>query len=286
MPVSRIKSIIKDILPDPAVDILFALRKHKQRHGKFPSLVRPQTFNEKIVHRKLFDRRPLLTQFADKYAVRAYVAERLGEDILPQLYFSTVDPSNIPFDTLPDKFVVKPTHGSGWVRIVTDKSQLDRNELVNICKSWLGESFYKGMREWPYKNIPPRIIIEEFIDDGSGDSPNDYKLFVFGGRVEIIQVDVSRFKAHQRNIYDRNWNQINVKFLYPHSDAAIKLPIHLTDMIDAAEMLCKGIDFVRADFYDTQHRIYFGELTTTPECGLGVFDPVSFDHQLGRFWKL
>ena len=145
------------------------------------------------MHRLLFDRRDVLTQMTDKAGVRTYVESRLGAQILPKVYWLTANPETIPFDDLPDRFVVKPTHGSGWVEIVTDKSALDRDALLKKCAEWLAQSYYKEWWVWFYKNIEPRIIIEQFIEDGSGHAPNDYKLFVFDGIVELIQVDVGRF---------------------------------------------------------------------------------------------
>src|SRR5665213_1651975 len=120
----------KSILPDIAIDILVALKLYWDRHGAIPNIFFPNTFNEKVVHRNLFDSRPILRRFADKYAVRSYVSEKLGPEILPKLYWVTDTPSDIPFHRLPDRFVVKPTHGAGWVRIVKDKASQDIPELL------------------------------------------------------------------------------------------------------------------------------------------------------------
>jgi len=282
----KLKTRMKRMLPDPMVDFIVTVLEHKRRHGKFPRLRNPRTFNEKIAHRKIFDRRPLLTQFADKYAVRDYVAARLGPDALPKLYYATKTPASIPFAELPDKFVVKPTHGSGWVRVITDKSKLDIGELVKTCTAWLSESFYERGREWPYKNIAPQIIVEEYIDDGSGIAPSDYKFFVFDGKVALIQVDVGRFSDHRRTLYDKHWNELDARLSFPAVYGGAPRPRHLEEMIRAAETLCNDVDFVRADFYDTENKIYFGELTTTPGSGLEMFEPVTFDAYLGEMWKL
>jgi hypothetical protein len=169
-----IKSILKTCLPDEVRDLVFAVRQHKRVHGEYPRILRPRTFNEKILRRKVFDRRAIFTTFADKYAVREYVAARVGPQILPKIYYVTTDPASIPFNNLPQRFVVKPTHGSGWVRVVLDKDALDRQELIRTCNQWLGRSYYEFLREHEYKNIPRRIMVEEFIDDGSGCVPKDY----------------------------------------------------------------------------------------------------------------
>jgi len=280
-----IRTRIRELLPDDLVDLYVAMKMHKAVYGRFPHLIRPRTFNEWIARRKALDRRALLGRFADKYAVRDYVAERVGPHVLSQLYWVTGEPGDIPFDRLPRRFVVKPTHGSGWISLVRDKSQLDRAELVGKCRTWLATDFYKLRREWPYKKIVPRILVEEFIDDGSGDVPKDYKFYVFGGAVELIQVDASRYVKHERSFFDRDWNAVNVRLKFPPITGGVPVPVHLADMMRTAELLGTGVDFVRVDLYDTGRKIYFGEITTTPVCGCGQFEPPSFDEYLGQLWE-
>ncbi len=281
----RIRTRIRNLLPDDMVDLYVAVRVHRTRHGHFPHLIRPRTFNEWIARRKALDRRSILTRFTDKYAVRDYVAERVGAEVLTRLYWVTRDPADIPFDALPERFVVKPTHGSGWIRLVRDKSQLHREELVRQCTKWLASDYYKLRREWPYKNIVPRILVEEFIDNGAGQPARDYKFYVFGGRVELIHVDAERFTEHQRSFFDRSWNELPVRLHYPPVTGGVRPPPHLCDMIRAAELLGKGMDFVRVDLYDTERKFYFGEITTTPVCGCGRFEPASVDAHLGELWR-
>jgi hypothetical protein len=279
---STIKTRIRKLLPDCFVSI----RGHRKMHGTFPRVFRPVTFNEKVLHRILFDRRTLLTQMADKAAVRSYVGSRLGPQILPKLYYLTTRPDTIPFDELPHRFVVKPTHGSGWIQVVTDKSALDRAALIETCTGWLKNSYYQITREWAYKHIEPRILVEEFIDDGTGAEPNDYKLFVFGGTVEMIQVDTGRFTNHRRRLYTPTWKKLDVLLQEDDIIGELPPPAHLAEMVAAAETLGRDIDFVRADFYDTANRLYFGELTTTPGRGGERFYPKEFDIYLGRRWIL
>jgi hypothetical protein len=267
-------------------DWFIIIARHRRIHGAFPKLFRPETFNEKIVHRMLFDRRPLWTQLADKAAVRSYVQSRLGLRILPRLHYLTTRPATIPFDQLPEKFVVKPTHASALVQIIMDRQSLNRTALIDTCSGWLRESLYQLTREWPYKHIEPQILIEEFIDDGTGTPPKDYKLFVFDGKVEMIQVDTGRFTDHRRRLYTVDWRKLDVRYGYEDITTEIPPPIHLDDMIAAARTLGSDLDFIRADFYDTPNRIYLGELTTTPEAGMGRFNPMDFDQVLGSRWKL
>ena len=264
---------------------LFAIQEWRVAHGRFPRLFRPRTFNEKILHRILFDRRPILNRFADKLAVRGYVEERLGPEILPKLYHVTEDPFTIPFNDLPDKFVVKPSHGSGWVKIVRDKPQMDRQALLTLCRSWLKEDFYYEHREWGYKHVPPRILVEEFVDDGKP-VPDDYKFFVFDGKVQFLNVDLDRFEGHKRQLLTRDWQKIEGSFgVAQKFSRPLARPVHLDAMVAAAEALGQGVDFVRADFYDTGKRIYFGELTMTPGCGHNRFEPETLDLRFGRLWK-
>ena len=277
----RLKQTIRWSLPD----WFLVIRNHSKAHGKFPRLLRPQTFNDKILHRLLFDRRPLWTQLTDKAAVRTYVAEQLGSSILPKLYFLTTRPESIPLAELPDRFVVKATHGSQMVRIVTEKSSLDAAELIETCQAWLQFSWYQETREWAYKRIKPQILVEEFIENGSDTVPPDYKLFVFHGRAEIIQIHIDRFGTHRQRLFTRDWQQLDVELEYPDAAGDIPRPTNLGEMITAAERLGEGLNFIRADLYDVGSRIYFGELTVYPDGGCGRFSRPAFDRKLGDIWN-
>ena len=278
----RIRKLIKDMTPDSVLQI----RKWRNAHGVFPRIFRPVTFSEKVLHRNLFERRDEFKQIADKAAVRSYVERRLGAEILPKLYHLTGDPGTIPFDELPPRFVVKPTHGSGWVRVVTDKSTLDRAALIATCADWLKRNYYKESREIVYKDLEPRILVEEFIDDGNGATPNDYKLFVFGGSVEYIQADLSRFDHHKQLLYSPAWKKLDVRYVGDDMSGELERPHHLREMLEAAEMLGRDWNFIRADFYDTADRLYFGEITLTPNEGCVRFRPPEFDDYLGSLWKV
>jgi hypothetical protein len=218
--IASIKKFIRKRLPHWAV----LIRWHRNTLGAFPNIVNPVTFNDKVLHRNLFDRRALLTQFADKAAVRAYVRSRLGPDILPRLYCLTTRPDAIPFDDLPDRFVVKPTHALGWVQLVTNKATLERAALIALCEDWLKHSYYEEQCEQVYKHVEPRVIVEEFIDDGSGAALNDYKLFVFDGTVEMIQVDVGRFTDHRRRLYSPAWEKLDVCYAYDDVSGDVPRP--------------------------------------------------------------
>lgn len=280
-----IKRTAKFALPGLLFDAVAASRLYRRAHSKPLNFLSPKRFTEKVVCRSLFDRRPILKTFADKYAVRAYVEQILGKDALPELHWLTQTPIDIPFGDLPNQFVIKPTHGSGWVRIVRNKAELSIPEVINECEHWLSQDFYLRFRERIYKGLPRRIMIEQFIDDGSQGSPTDYKLFVFHGRVELIQVIQGRFADIGVYHFDRNWNTLALNFNYEPFPGSIAPPIHLRELIAAAEALGRDMDFVRADFYDTPEKIYFGELTCTPGAGLDRFVPDSYDEYFGSYWK-
>jgi glutathione synthase/RimK-type ligase-like ATP-grasp enzyme len=180
---------------------------------------------------------------------------------------------------------VKPTHGSGWVRVVHDKDALDRAELVRVCRKWLDSDYYTFLREPQYKGIPRRIMIEEFIDDGTGSSPRDYKFFVFGGHVQLVQIDGDRFSGHRRSLYTRDWQDTGARFNYERIETPVPKPPHFDLMVQIAEQLSDGMDFIRVDLYDTERQVYFGEMTATPGGGQDRFEPAAMDEILGNLWS-
>lgn len=276
----------EQFLPDCVMIFVTIMRRYKRGFGVYPNLLYPKTINEKILYRMLFDRRRILTQLEDKYAVRDFVKQKIGEHVLPKWHCVTTNPSTIPFDDLPDKFVVKPTHGSGWVRIVPNKALLNRQELIDTCRYWLNQNYYDMTREWAYKHIEPRIVVEELISDGTGPVPRDYRLFVFDGRVALIRVDVRTPQDLRWNHYDRSWNKLNVPCRFKNIEGEVTRPKHLDDMVRYAEMLGEDLDFVRVDLYHTQDKVFFGEATMIPMGGIMVAYPHEFNLYLGSLWKL
>jgi hypothetical protein len=273
-------------LPDPFNIGLFVLEQYRSKFGRYPDILRPTRFNEKIQSRKLFDRRPILATMSDKIAVRDYVAARMGPDILPVLHHVTETPHDLPFASLPDRFVLKASHGSGWVHVVRNRAAASEADLVTLCKSWLAQNFYEMTQEWAYKDIPRRILVEEFLDNGAGESAEDFKFFTFNGRVEFIQIDLARFTGHRKNFFDRDWNPVALRQECENFPGPIPRPGNLAALIECAETLAREIDFVRVDLYSVKDRIYFGELTTTPGNGFFRFDPPDFDERFGALWKM
>lgn len=260
---------------------------YKLTIGKRLNLYSPKTFNEKLQWLKLYDRNPLYTQLVDKYEVRKYIAETIGEEYLVPIIGVWDKFEDIDFSKLPDQFVLKCTHDSGGHVICKDKNKLNIEEARRkINKSLKRNYFYCG-REWPYKNVKPRIICEKYMVDESGIELKDYKIFCFSGEPKIIQVDYNRFINHKRNLYDIQWNFIPVSIQYPNNlKVKINKPERLDEMLKLAKVLSKDYPHVRIDFYSINEKIYFGEMTFYPEAGFGKFYPEKFGVQMGKWINL
>lgn len=274
---------------------------YRSKLGKPLDLKNPDSFNSKLQWLKLYDRRPIYTTMVDKYAAKEYVASVIGgEYIVPTL--GVWDSFNkIDFGKLPKQFVLKCTHDSGGIVIVRDKDLLNLEEAREKLDTALKRDFYRAGREWSYKNVPRRIIAEEYLiprrggvqtncrgeliadtDDGE---LLDYKMMCFDGRVRCSFVCSERFSKDGLKVtfFDRNWNRMPFERHYPSSDIPIEKPIKYAEMIALAEELSKGIPFVRVDFYVVGERIYFGELTLYPGCGFEEFKPEKWDMILGKW---
>jgi len=234
------------------------------------------------LQRQLHARGPLLPRTADKLAVRRYVAERVGEDRLVPLLAVVDDPRALDLDALPPTFVVKATHGSGAVLIVDARARLDWSAHVKEMEAWLRHDWSR--HEWVYAGIPRRLVVEAFLDE-DGRPPPDYQLYVFSGVVWMIQVDVDRFVDHRRDLFDRGWRRLDIRYRYPRSGAPLPRPGRLEEMITVAETLGRDFPFVRVDLYEYRDRVLFGELTHITEAATGRFQPASFDAALGDVWR-
>ena len=243
----------------------------KYRLGKKLDLNNPQTFNEKLQWLKLNDRKDIYTTMVDKYEAKKYVASIIGEKyIIPTLgvYNKFED---IDFDTLPNQFVMKCTHDSGGVVIVKDKSKLDLNRVRQKIKKNLKQNFYYYGREWPYKNVKPRIIIEKYMEDNIYHELRDYKVYCFNGKCDYLMLCFDRYKDKTKFIFfDRDWS-IKKEFTNDGIKYGDKLnivkPKTIDKMFEFASILSKGIPFVRVDFYEVNGKCYFGELTFYPSSG-------------------
>lgn len=246
----------------------------------------PVTFNEKIQWLKLFGSKANYTSLVDKYEVRKYVASKIGSKYLNELYGVFNHEFEINFDELPQSFVLKATHGSGWNIFCRDKSQFDAEAARRRLRKWLKMNFYRVGREPNYKKVPPRIICERFLEDEKQKRLLDYKFFCFQGHVQFIQVDFDRYVNHTRNMYDRNWALCPFTFLYPNNPFKLERPENLETMMEVAEALAGEIPFIRVDLYNANSLILFGELSFTPESGFGTFRPAEWDFRLGTYLQL
>ncbi len=241
--------------------------------GDTLNLSDPKTFNEKIQWLKLYDSTPIKTRLADKYLVREWVKETVGEKYLVNLLGVWDSFDEIDFEQLPNQFVLKANHASGWNIIVHDKSTLNISEAKGKFDSWMSKNYaYNNGLELHYANIPHKIIAEEYIADLDGDI-FDYRFFCFNGKPTYLWVDIgSGTTNHKRNIYDLNWNLQNYKVNYPNIQPEPTKPENLDKMVALAEKLCAPFAFVRVDFYNINGKIYFGEMTFTPQGGKGKWE--------------
>ena len=266
-------------------DRAYVTRHYRKAFGRAPDLELPFGFNEKILVKILRDRRAYLTLFSDKLRVREHVRRVAPALALPELYWYAARADALDLDRLPGAFMFKPNHGSGWLCAVRDKSTVARDELVRLAQRWLASDFSIVGREWSYRNIRRAVFAEELLRAGDGQSPIDYKLFVFGGTVRLIQVDRDRFTRHTQVLYDAQWRPI-AGTVKAAPGGPLAPPASLATMITGAEALSLGVDFVRVDLYDVAGTPYFGELTHYPNKGLSRFDPPSLDRRLGDYLRL
>lgn len=274
----KICVLFEKILPDK----LYLKMMYYVKLGKRLNLKKPITFNEKLNWLKLHDQRSIYTQMADKYEVRQIVKERLGEEYLIPLLGVWDSAESIDFDALPSQFVLKCTHDSGSVIICKDKSAFDRVKAVQKLQEAMKINYFYPSREWPYKNIKPRIIAEAYMVDESEIELKDYKIYNFSGEPELIQVDFGRFVYHERNLYTLDWKYIDETIEYPKNPHFfIPRPERLDEMCQCARKLAEGIPSVRTDFYSINGRIYFGEITFYQEAGFARFEHEEYEKKLG-----
>lgn len=231
----------------------------------------PQTFNEKLQWLKLNDRKDVYTTMVDKYEVKKYVSDIIGKEyIIPTLgIYDNFD--EIDFNKLPNQFVIKCTHDSGGVVICKNKEKLDIKETKKKINKSLKNNYYYSGREWPYKNVRPRIIIDEYIEDKIRHELVDYKIYAFNGKCDYVMACFDRFNGGPKFIYfDRDWNikkEFSKDGLKYGNNIDLTKPKNLDKMFESAEKLSKGIPFVRVDFYEANGEMYFGELTFYPSSG-------------------
>lgn len=250
------------------------------------NLSSPQTFNEKLQWLKLYDRRPEYTMMVDKYRVREYIANTIGEEYLIPLLGVWDSPEDIDFDALPNQFVLKCNHNSGLgMCICKDKSALDVSKVKRELKKGLAQDYYLSGREWPYKDVKRRIIAEQYMVDESGTELKDYKVMCFGGEPKLIQLHQGRFQRHTQDFYDIDWNYMDFEQGCPRS-STVEKPQVLHQMLDLSRELTKGYPQLRVDWYCVSGKLYFGELTVFDGSGFSAFEPEEWDYTLGSWIDL
>lgn len=268
-------------------DDVFLKNKFYENTGEILNIDKPKSYNEKLQWQKIHDRNPLYTKLVDKYEVRKYVEEKIGKEYLVPSYGIYNTFSDIDFNKLPKTFVLKATHDCGSVFICKNKDELDLKVLKKKMDAALKKNYYYYSREWPYKNVTPRIICEKYLENNDGELL-DYKIFSFNGKPKLIQVHFDRFSGHKTNNYSLDWRFMDVEFSNYPSDRSkiIPKPAGLKEMIDLAAKLSEGLPQVRVDFYYVQNKIYFGELTFFHVGGMAPIKPKSFNLELGELIDL
>lgn len=287
-------NLLKSVILTP-FNILYKVNKELElkllfrlKCGYKLNLKNPKTYNEKIQWIKLHDLNPLMPKCCDKYAVREYVESKGCGEILNTLIWEGFNPADIPFDELPDKFVIKVTHGSTFNIICTDKNKLNREEVISKCNKWLKAKFLEAYGEWFYGIERPRVIVEKFLDDGTG-RLRDYKIYCFNGIPRYIGVDSGDDSkgTHFKDIYDTEWNLIKgYEMAYPSSGVALEKPEALDDLLKYARILSEDFLHARTDFYIVDGKVVFGEITFSNSAGFGRVAPEEFALKMGGYLEL
>ena len=268
-------------------------RLYEERTGASLDLAHPRTYNEKIQWMKAYHSTPEYGRLADKYLVRNFVADRIGEKYLSKLYGVWDSADEIDFSSLPQSFVLKATHGCQWNVIVPDKTKLDERVTRRRLARWLKLDYaFISDYELHYRFCEPRIIAEEYLtngslSDGSGDDLWDYKFWCFGGRCHFVQFLSNRATGLEMAFFNREWEKTSFVYSYPRNEREIAKPENLDEMIEVAETLAVGFPHVRVDLYRmSDGRIVFGEMTFTSMGGYCDWDPPETDEALGGLFEL
>ena len=256
--------------------------------GNKLDLNNPKDFTEKIAWYKVFYRPKSLNQLVDKFAVRAFVEEKIGSQFLNTFYGVFDDVNEIKFDEFPEKFVIKATHTSGNNLIVRDKNKLNLDKTKKLLKKWLKiNQYYRIGQEWAYKDVKPRIIIEKYLEQIDQKSLTDFKFYCFDGKAKFIDIHTDREDEHKQGSFDLNFERLpfgvsRFKQIYESPEK----PVNLKEMIECAEVLSEKLPFVRVDFYAIDGKTIFGEMTFYPSDGRKKFYPEKYNRIIGDYFTL
>ncbi len=264
-------------------DETFIYHKFVQRVGCAPDLENPKTFNEKLQFLKLHDRKPIYSQMVDKLEAKKYVSKIIGEEYVIPTIGSWKSVDDIDIESLPNEFVIKCNHDSGSVFVCKDKSSFDWETLKEKYERGLGINYYWQSREWPYKNVVPRIFAEQFVSDSANDVLPVYKFFCFSGKPVLLQaIQNDKTKDECIDYYDISWNKLDIKQNFPNCKYEMKRPNTLDEMVRLASLLSGNIPFVRVDFFEVDGHVYFSEFTFFSDSGFERFHPDEWDSKLGE----
>jgi len=266
------------IISDPLYAKL-AFFKHHRHFPRNPAV----TFNEYICNLIGSGRLEDFQPYSDKLKVRDYVARKIGEEYLVPLYAVAETLTADLWKSLPDSFVLKPNHGSGWYRVVRNKSEWSLETVTALAEDWLKKDFYFVRRERQYRNLKRCLMFEKLLDRNISGTVADHRIFCFNGNPAFVQVTL-REQNKRRILYDLTWNKLDVEYKYPNS-GMVSRPLNLEKMLEVAQCMAEGFEFVRVDLHDTPQGVFFGELTFMPNVGADRFYPEEFDEFLGTCWR-
>lgn len=272
-----VRKVLSYVLPDKLyLKIIYYLTFKRKLNLKDPKY-----WTEKVQYKKLYDRREKVMQVADKVLIRDYSKMILNKDIMPELYWVGESPEDIPFETLPEKFVIKTNHGAGTNIIIYNKKNINTSEVIEQLKEWLEIDYYSFEKEWAYKNIKRKVLVEKLYLNTSGEIPKDIKLYMFNGELGAINIHSGRFDENHENLFlDQNF----IDLFNTNSNRKDLKPPKFDEMLEYAKKLSLDFDFIRVDFYELDDKVLLGEMTNYPVGGYKHM-PLEVDKMLGDMWK-
>lgn len=262
-------------------------KKYQRINGRTLNWDNPCSYTEKLNYSKLYNTSPERTNLTDKYLVRTWVENKIGNEYLIPLIGVYDSFDDIDFDALPKSFIIKCNHDSGSTTVVKDKTKVNIPRLKEEYEFYLKRNFAFNTYEMHYNEIAAKIIIERLVSPSDGGELSDYKFLCFNGKPYYCWVDIDRFQHHRRNFYDVKWvPQPFKQYHYDNNEYEIAKPDNLEQMVQIVTKLCEGFDHVRVDLYNVDGRIYFGEMTFTNGSGYEEIQPDEWDYKLGELWEL
>lgn len=270
-------------------DKLFIKIKFYHHFKRVPNLKNPQTYNEKLQWLKLNDRRPEYTKMVDKFEAKKFVSSIIGDEYVIPSYGVWDSFDDIDFKNLPNKFVLKTTHDCGGVVICKDKNSFDKVKAKEFLEKHMKYNYFYEGREWPYKDVKPRILAEPYMENIDTGDLKDYKVFAFNGVAKALYIASDRQSNNEEtkfDFFDMDYNKLDIRNGHPNSKYDYDKPIFLSEMKLISEKITKGYPHIRVDFYEVNGKLYVGELTLFHMSGFAPFEPNSWDYEFGRWIAL